>query len=218
MASVLFSRPKHDTTLSYLYYSSKELISLSVLLGHKTINKEKEKADEKNIRNVLEKQKPNLVIFNGHGSPESICGHNDEVLISTIKNINLLKEMIIYSLSCCSALILGKESVRIGTRSFIGYDWDFTLGKDPNSEASPRRDKISKLFLESSNILVHSLLKGNCVKDAVDKAKNNMKENIWYLSTTEDFPEASDYAPFLFSNYTCLNIKGDEKASISQSQ
>ena len=153
-------------------------------------------------------------MFNGHGDSQSICGHKDEVIVSSKENPEVLKNSITYALSCSSAFRLGPEAVKKGAVCFIGYDSDFAIGRDEESEAAPSKDKIAKLFLEPSNILVKNILKGNRVELAIDKAKKIMKENINYLHTTEDFPEAIDYAPYLFANYVGLVAHGDMQASI----
>lgn len=163
---------------------------------------------------LYKKKKPNLIMFNGHGSEKVICGHKNEVLVSSEENPEVLKDSITYALSCSSASKLGPKSVKEGAPCFIGYEFDFALGKDPDSEATPRKDKIAKLFLEPSNILFSSLLEGSTANTAIEKAKKKMNDNVWYLNTTDSFPEASDYAPFLFGNYFGLTCKGDEEASI----
>lgn len=215
MACVLFSRPCDDITISYLYYYSKELVSESDHLGHKTINKEKKDANKEIILSIIKNQKPELIMFNGHGSPEEICGHKQEVIISAGKNPQVLKKAIVYSLSCSSALILGPKSVENGAISFIGYELDFAIGKDSDSEASPKHDKIAKLFIEPSNILFSSLLNRKSVEACVKKARKKMKDNIDYLHTTDSFPEAIYYAPFLFGNYLGLVAHGDKDAFVN---
>ena len=214
MVCVLFSRPSDDITLNYLHYYSKELVELSEAEGHTTLNKEYADANKKNVLALIQQKSPSLIMFNGHGSPEVICGHKQEVIVDSKENADVLKNAITYALSCASAAILGKKAVEKGATCFIGYESDFALGKDPDSEAAPRHDKIAKLFLEPSNMLMSVLLKGNTAKIAVEKAKNKMKENIWYLHTTKDFPEAVYYAPFLFGNYLSLATHGNEEANI----
>lgn len=214
MACVLFSRPTHDGQMAYLHYYSKELVEFASSRNHKTINKEGTDANREIITNVIQKQKPHFICFNGHGSPDVICGHKNEIIISSKENPEILSNKITYSLSCSSALSLGEISINKGAIAFIGYKMDFALGKDPDKEAAPSKDKIAKLFLEPSNILVTSILKGNKLKDAVKKSKDQMKENVLYLSTTDDFPEAKHYAPFLFGNYIGLTICGNEDAFV----
>ena len=215
MACVLFSRPADDVTLNYLYYYSKSLVRLSNSQGHKTINKELNEANMSLVTSLIIKQKPNLIMFNGHGSPNEICGHNQEIIISSKINPAILKDTITYALSCSSAAVLGPDAVKNGAISFIGYETDFVLGKDPDSEASPKHDKVARLFLEPSNELFSSLLKGKKVGDAVEKAKEDMLNNVNYLNTTKSFPTAIYYAPFLFGNYLGLVAHGDNEASIN---
>jgi len=213
LVCVLFSRPNHDTQMSYLHYYSKELLELSKLKGYKTINKEEKNAKRSVIISIIKKQKPKFIFFNGHGSPNLICGQNNEIIISS-KNPEILSESITYSLSCSSALNLGRMAVERGAISFIGYKFDFALGKDPEREAVPSKDKIARLFLEPSNLLVSSMLKGNSTLEALNKSKKMMKDNVLYLSTTDDFQDARYYAPYLYGNYLGLTLHGDKKALI----
>src|SRR3989338_2598298 len=215
MAEVLFSRPDDDIMLSYLHYYSKELVKISNELGHQTIDKEKEDANKRVITSIISKRKPQLIMFNGHGSPEEICGHKKEVIISAKENAGILKGAIVYALSCASALTLGPKSVKEGTICFVGYDFDFALGKDRDSEASPKHDKLARLFLKPSNTLFANLLNKKDVKTSVEKAKKEMQDNIDYLHTTDSIPDAIYYAPYLFSNRLGLIAHGDSSASIN---
>jgi len=153
-------------------------------------------------------------MFNGHGSPSVICGYKNEIIIKAGENSVLLKNTIVYSLSCSSALKLGVKCVTEGTKAFVGYDDEFALGMDTNYQATPLRDKRARMFLEPSNRLFESLLKGNKVKVAVDKSKKLIKRNISLLKT-DNSPEAAYYAPYLFSNYLSLVVHGDEEVSIN---
>jgi len=200
--------------MEYLYCYSKELLKLSESCGFYIIDNEKESANKKNIVDRIIKQKPSLIIFNGHGSPKTICGHKNEIIISSDENANLLSNVITYSLSCSSASKLGPEAFKQGAIAFVGYKYDFAIGKDPDSEASPRRDKIARYFLEPSNILASNLIQGKTVKYSVDKAKEKMRDSISYLSTTQDFPEAIHYAPYLYGNYAGLVIIGNSESSV----
>lgn len=214
MACVLFSRPSDDVTLSYLHCYSKELVKLSESKGHITLNREHFEANKKSVVALIQQKNPHLIMFNGHGAPEVVCGHKQEIIVSSSENAGILKNAITYALSCSAAAILGRKAVEEGAICFIGYESDFALGKDPDSEASPRHDKIAKLFLEPSNILMETLIKGNTVREAIKRAKNKMGEYIWYLNTTKEFPDAVYYAPFLFGNYLGLVAHGNEEANI----
>ena len=214
MVCVLFSRPDHDGQMSYLFYYSKKLVDFSNSKGYKTINKEGSDANKTILVEIIKKQKPKFIFFNGHGSSNTICGYKDEAIVSSEQNPEILANTITYSLSCASALNLGKEVIKKGAIAFIGYMMDFTLGKDINKEAIPSKDKIAKLFLEPSNLLVTAILKGNKIEDAVNKSKKMIKKNVLYLGTTDDFPEAKYYAPFLYGNYLGLIAHGDKNSSL----
>lgn len=215
MIKTLFVRPSHDDVTYYLYYYSKELLDLSNSKGYTTINKEKGDANQYTITTVIKKNDPRFIMFNGHGNPTLICGHNDEIIIQYGKNHNLLKNRIIYSLSCSSAAELGRN-VADNKTTFIGYVDEFALGMDVDCQASIHRDKRAKLFLEPSNLLVSALLKGNSAIDAVNKAKKLMKDNISKLRT-DTSPDAKDYIPYLFNNYIVLEIFGDSNAKLNSS-
>jgi hypothetical protein len=212
MKKTFFIRPCHDDVTSYLHYYSKELLIESKKRGFKTINKEKADANALMITGIIKKNNPDFIMFNGHGNPNTICGHHDEPLIKLNKNHSLIKNKIIYSLSCSSALKLGKK-VADSKSTFIGYIDEFALGMDINSQAVVHRDKRARLFLEPSNLLVKSLLKGNNVKEAVIKARNLMKKNISKLKT-DPFPDAKDYLPYLFNNLVVLSLLGNDSAKL----
>ena len=201
----LFVRPKHDDLLGYLFYYSKDLIKESERRGFDTINKEKENACKKVVESIIKKQNPFFIMFNGHGSPELIAGHNNKSLIDG-KNYKILKNRLIYSLSCSSADILG---YKVGDKktAFIGYETEFAVGMDSNCQASIHRDKLVKLFLEPSNLLVKALLKGNTAEEAVDKAKEEMKRKIIKLKAGI-LPNSDDCLPYIFNNYVALCVKG----------
>ncbi|MBU0457317.1 MAG: hypothetical protein ABH824_05165 [Nanoarchaeota archaeon] len=210
----LFVRPSHDDVTSYLFHYSKELIKESELKGFTTISKNQEDANRNVVVNVIEKNDFEFIMFNGHGNTSMICGHNDETIIQLGDNDNLLKRKVIYALSCSSAAELGR-SVADEETTFIGYVDDFALGMDVYSQTSIHRDKRARLFLEPSNLLVKSLLKGNSAKSAVDKAKKMMKDNISKLRT-DPFPDAKDYIPYLFNNYMVLEVLGNKKARLRE--
>ena len=208
----LFVRPCHDDVVAYLHHYSKSLVKESRKRAVSTIDKEKKQANKDIVTEIIIKKYPSFIMFNGHGSPDAIAGHNDEIIISSDKNSDILKNRITYALSCSSAAGLGKRVADKHT-TFIGYTDEFALGMDVNCQSSIQKDKRAKLFLEPSNTLVRALLKGNSAEEAVIKAKRVMKENISNLKT-DSAPDAKDYIPFLFNNYLILDIKGNAQASL----
>lgn len=97
----------------------------------------------------------------------------------------MLKDKIIYALSCRSANILGKTTVKNGAESFIGYEEDFVIVTDSEREATPLKDNIASSFLRPSNQVAISLLKGKTTKESSEKSKKEFKKEIKkYLSSS----------------------------------
>jgi hypothetical protein len=167
--------------------------------GVDVIELKKEKANKKELESRLAKLKPQLVIINGHGSDTCVTGHDSEVLVEVGQNENILRSKIVYSLSCNSATCLGVESVKAGALCYIGYKTKFTFFHR-NKISHPLDDNIAKLFLDPSNQVAVSLLKGNKTQDANRKSKELAMKNIQKLLSSESSRESTLYAKFLWSN------------------
>jgi len=87
----------------------------------------KERANRKELTELIEKENPQLVIFNGHGNDELITGFKQEILVRCNDNESILAGKIVHSMACESAKMLGLKCITIGTRSFIGYKEKFNL-------------------------------------------------------------------------------------------
>lgn len=213
MKPVLFVRPSYDDVTAYLFFYSKELVKMAMNKGFLTLNREKTNASKEVVIGIIQKKDPDFIMFNGHGNPDSICGHNDEIIINRGDNHSLLKNRMVYSLSCSSAAGIGME-VADGQTTFIGYLEDFGVGMDTRCQASIGQDDRARMFLEPSNLLVQSILKGNSAWQAAEKSKELMKKNLSLLRT-DPAPDAKDYIPYLFNNYIALTVLGNTQASLS---
>ena len=78
---LLLTRSRHDIGNQYLYVFSQEIIDDAQELGWKTDLSEDQKNCKKEIESRLDKTKPFFVFFNGHGTPQSILGFKDEILV-----------------------------------------------------------------------------------------------------------------------------------------
>jgi hypothetical protein len=127
---------------------------------------------------MLAKQTPDVVFLNGHGSEEAVTGHNGEVILRAGENEYRLSEKIVYALSCRSASVLGVWSVEKGTRAYIGYTEDFIFMYTSEKRTRPEEDKTAALFLEPSNQVPLTLIKGNSASSAHQSAKKAFARNI----------------------------------------
>ena len=196
---LLITRPNYEITTRYLFAWSGIVVNTAKAKGIDVVELKKEKANKKELESRLAKIKPRLVIINGHGSDTCVTGHNGEVLIEADKNESILCSKIVYSLSCNSASRLGVKSIRAGALCYIGYKTKFTFFHR-NKITHPLDDDIAKLFLDPSNQVAVSLLKGNKTQDANRKSKEMSLKTIQKLLNSASSKESVLYAKFLWSN------------------
>ena len=197
--SLLITRPNYEITTRYLYVWNKEVIKEAKNRGIGVMDLRREKANKKEFTGRMIKVNPALVLLNGHGGNEYVRGHNDEIIVRAGDNEEILKGKIIYALSCQSALLLGPKSMEAGSIAFIGYSRNFVFFIDDSKISRPENDKVAKLFLDPSNRLSISLVKGNAIFEAVRKSKKHFSENIRKLLNSDVSPQdySSSLVPYL---------------------
>lgn len=210
---LLITRPEHDDTTHYLSHWSKQAISVAQSKGIKIFDLPRTRANKVEVTSMLSKQKPKLVIFNGHGNDDSVAGYKNEPLIIAGKNEHLLKERITYAISCKSAKKLGPKSIDSGAKTYMGYDDDFIFFYDPNKITHPSKDNTAKLFLEPSNELMISLIKGNTAEESCKRSKQLFQNNIKKLLSSEATKEETSMARYLWWDMIHQVCLGDAKAT-----
>ncbi|KKP78437.1 MAG: hypothetical protein A2271_05085 [Candidatus Moranbacteria bacterium RIFOXYA12_FULL_35_19] len=206
----LITRPNYEITTRYLFAWSGIIVDTAKAKGINVVELRKDKANRKEFESRLTKLKPRLVIINGHGSDTCVTGHDGEVLVEAGQNEDILCSKIVYSLSCNSASCLGAESVKAGALCYIGYKTKFTFFHQ-NKITHPLDDNIAKLFLDPSNQVALSLLKGNRTQDANRKSKELSMKNIRKLLSSASSKESALYAKFLWSNMHNQVCYGDQE-------
>lgn len=211
--TLLVTRPKHDATVHYLFYWSKKIIELAKTKSIPVIDLKEKRANCKEVSSVLEKRNPLLVFLNGHGNDDCVTGHDDEALLVVGKNENLLISKIIYALSCRSGKNLGVKSIQAGALGYIGYDEDFIFVIDENKLRMPLEDEIAQLFLEPSNQVMVSLIKGHSIENSHLRSKKAFIEKARKLIGSES--HNNHLIPWLvwdMQHQVCL---GDKNASFA---
>lgn len=212
--TILVTRPDHDITTRYLFYWAKEVLFLAEKKCFRVFDLKKDKASQKEFESRVKKHNPGLIFVNGHGREDRICGYNNKFLVKVGKNEKTLSDKTVYALSCQSASKLGKESVRNGTLSYIGYLKDFIFCYDEHKISRPTEDKIAKLFLEPSNQVVISLIKENTAKESSKKSKDFFFKNIQKVLSSDSSKEFSYCAKYLWwdmKNQVCLEKNNFQK-------
>lgn len=214
MSRILIIRPEHDPLTRHLSCWNSKVIEFANNKGHIVTDLHKEKANKKEFEGRMKKINPDLVLLNGHGDDESVTGHDNEVVVKEGENSDLLKNKITYAVACSSAKILG-ETCADSTTTYIGYDEYFVLNLDRRFFSDPLRDEKAGRFLEPSNKVAISLIKGHTAKEASESSKKSFRENIVsLLAKANPDVDALDDAKNLYWNMTHQVCLGNEEAKL----
>ncbi|PJE62922.1 hypothetical protein COU88_02360 [Candidatus Roizmanbacteria bacterium CG10_big_fil_rev_8_21_14_0_10_39_6] len=212
--TILVTIPNHDDTTRYLFAWSKPVIKLAHQEKDKiTILKDKQ-ANLKEFTNTVEKIQPSFIFFNGHGNETTITGHNNQPLVDADTNIEVLKNRIVYALSCQSAKKLGPKSIKQGTKTYMGYTEDFIFVYDTNKKKHPEKDQTAGCFLSASNQTAISLLEEKTTGQAYADSQNSFQKTIRSLLTSESKTEQSSMMRFLIWDMKHQVCLGNQDAKI----
>jgi hypothetical protein len=204
---LLVTRPNHDQTVRYISFWAEKVMAVARKKNFTVLDLKNERANKKNLESMLKKQNPELIFLNGHGSKKAITGQDNEILISTGVNEDILNNKIVYSLSCSSGKELGPASIKKGAKSFIGYQDEFIFVFDEKCCARPEKDKIVGNFLDPSNQVIMSLLKGHAPNEACLSARKFFIRNIQKMLSTQSSSLESSAVRYLIwdmKNLVCL--------------
>lgn len=209
MSRIVATRPNHDVTTNYLYFWTGVVLHLS-----HAVDLRAKRANREEFTSIIGKIKPSLIVINGHGSSRAVFGHDDAVLIETGDNHEILKETITVCRSCQSAQVLGQKAVDSGCKAFIGYNEDFVFIIESDKISRPLSDKTAGYFLEPSNQVIISLLKGHSAGESNIRSREMFRRNIQKLSTSAASTEDSEMIPYLLWDLTHQVCIGDEEATV----
>ena len=212
--AVLVTRPEYDYTTRFISAWAVKVIDFAKSKGMSVFDLSKERATKKEFESIAGKKNPRFIFLNGHGDDKMITGQDGEVLIESGENEGVLNSKIVYALSCRSAKKLGPESVASGADAYIGYDEDFIFMYSNEKRLRPTEDKTAAMFLESSNQVAMSLLKGNSTQTSHRNSRKAFIRNIQKLLTSKVAQEDSSAVRYLvwdMQHQVCL---GDQEARI----
>lgn len=175
--TILITRPEYDAATLYLSKWSEKIIDEAKSKGVKVIDLHRDKVNKKRVVGTLEKTSVKLVVLNGHGSEVAVYGQDDKPVLE-MSDTKAAKDKIIYARACRAASILGNNYIASGAISFLGYTEDFVTVHNPAIERQPLKDKIAEQFLEPSNYISISLLKGHTTGESNKKSKRLFSKNI----------------------------------------
>lgn len=213
--SFLITRPDYDPSTKYLAYWSENIIDIAKSKGIKIVDLKGDKVTKSELTGRISKLNPSLVVLNGHGSEDSIAGQNDETLIEVGDNEHILHSRVTYAVSCRCGKKLGPKSVEAGNSTFIGYDDDFVFTSNRKYLSRPLEDKRAQPFMEASNRVPISLLKGHKASDASKQSKEMFEKSYKTLLSSSSDPNSRQDAHFLWWNMIHQICLGNGSATIA---
>ncbi|MEK7622001.1 MAG: hypothetical protein AAB415_02370 [Patescibacteria group bacterium] len=214
-STLLITRPNNDPGTYYLFWWSKHIIEECKRKGFSLIDLTKDKANKKRFLGILQKKADAkmLVVMNGHGNDNFIAGQGNDPLIS-FQEAGLLSNKIVYARACNSLNVLGKKAVDEGALAYIGYDIPFTFYKENEKLSKPLQDRTAELFLDPSNYVAISLIKGHSAGMANLRSRVKFRDNVRKLlidgQTSPYFYTIGD----LYNNMMHQICLGDKEAKL----
>lgn len=125
-------------------------------------------ANKSHVTSNISSKNPDMIFFNGHGSPTEIAGQNNESIITLGLNDHLLKDKTVHALACDCGSELGR---RCGAKAFIGYRSKWWLCMDQFSLTRPLKDKYAEPVIKSALEAPKQLLKGRNPEEAFESSQ-----------------------------------------------
>lgn len=211
----LITRPHHDPATIYLSVWSQEVINVAHNKGYTVIDIKNDKVTKAELTSRIKKLNPRFLMLNGHGSKKAIGGHDNKIIIEAGGNEKLLHSRITYAVSCKAGKTLGPKCTnKITNTAFIGYDDDFVFINDKKHISRPLQDKKAKPFMEASNHVAISLLKGHTATESSQRSKDMFKKSSQKLLSSKSDPDSLQAAKYLWWNMMHQVCLGDGKAIV----
>ena len=209
--TILITRPDHEYLTKYLCIWSERVVKLARDKGHDVHDLKGPKATRKELESRTQAKRPSFLFMNGHGNRKVITGHNDEPVIDEHSN---LSGVILYARSCDAGHELGPKLMGGGMRAFIGYNRKFILGYTPQKIMHPETDAMAELFLEPSNLVATTIIKGHQVAEAHRRSKDGMYKNFRRMLSGAATYEERRAASWMWSNINGQVLLGDATAKM----
>jgi len=208
----IITMPNYDDATSYLYCYAEELVRFAAENNLLLIQLKRPRLRRNILEESIFKQEPQLLLFNAHGDENTIYGDKiggeAEYLIREGENHQLLQGKLTYARACSAAASLGRAATE-NAGCFIGYNQPFSFWTDTTRTTTPLKDKVAHFFLQPSNELAISLLRGKSAREAAEIFNNLSKKNILHLLGKQDEPGAMASAMLLWNNMMAQQVLGD---------
>lgn len=211
---LLITLPQSDDVTEYLAVFSKPIIEECERKRIKFVEIKKENVTKEKVESLICSYDYKFIIFNGHGGINSITGHKNQELIKKGVNDKILCNRITYARSCWAAAGLGIACMQCNKEGcFIGYNIPFMFLIDITWATNPSKDKIAKIFFDTSNQVPISLIKGKTAEESNKNSKTAMLKAI-KKSLLKGDNDSQSIAEILWNNYSGQTILGEKEATL----
>lgn len=211
--TLLITRPTHDPTTRYCHYWSGPVIKKAKEKSFRVLDIADDKATKAIFESYLQKQEPQFLFLNGHGTKTAVFGHDDKPILNA-GNVNTIPgDSIIYVRSCDVGDTLGKDIAERAS-AFIGYRKAFGFYRINNYMRNPLADPLAKFSFEPSNLIASTLLKSKTVGEAHGRSREAMRRNLQYLVSSKASALERQCAAPLWWNYKYQVLLGDKEAHL----
>ena len=210
---LIITLPRYEYAVDYLSIFSESIIEEANKRSIRVKKLKNKNANKENFESFVKQLDYKMLVFNGHGSENTLSGHKDKPIIKFGENESLLKGRISYARSCWAGLTLGKSIENDKEGCFIGYKLPFMFFIDDTWRSNPHKDKIAPIFLEPSNLIPISILKGNTAIQAHENSKKQILKTINKILEKGN-KEIFLFAENLWNNYLGQVIYGNEDAKL----
>lgn len=162
--TILIGRCNDDPMVIFPFHWANVIKEEAEKLELEIIDLQKENYVEEKITKCIEENNPFFLFLNGHGEVWCTKGHKHLPVLIANKNDFLLKNKIVYVVSCYTAQYLGQMAYEKGCKAYIGYEDDFAFVY-MNSD-QPLDDNIAKIYMEASNKIPLIILNGGTPHEA----------------------------------------------------
>lgn len=212
--TLLVTRPDYDPTTHYCYYWSEPVIEKAKEKLFRVLDVTNDKVTKDIFESYLQKQEPEFLFLNGHGSETVVTGQDDKPILDK-SNINVLpKDSVVYVRSCDVGSKLGKNLIQ-RVAAFIGYSKAFGFYRLNNYMRHPLSDPLAKFSFEPSNLVATTLLKGKTAGEAHERSRKAMQKNLQYLLSSKSSDLERQCATPLWWNYKYQVLFGNANSRLS---
>lgn len=212
---IVATNPANDEVTQYLDAWHDQVVDLSKKQKNTFIFElNKEETNRKELTDLIKDKNPQLVLFNGHGSYDSVFGFDGSALIKFNDNEDMLIKKIIHSLTCSSGKILGPSCIKTGALSYLGYKEEFKIVylRNQTTKEEKYNDVYAKFFLEPAFEPIFLLIKGHSTQEAFNGSKKKYLDNLKYVIASSDPILNTAIAPRLYHNLIHQVCLGDGNA------